>query len=153
MKQIFFILLLVFSLTACQDVETAEKPENLIEKEKMVDVLFDLTKLEATKNYSTREFKKREVEAKELIFEKYKIDSLQLAQSMAYYAEDFKVNEAIYDEVKARLEKEKDHFDSIIEAQRTEKTDSIQIKKEQDSIKNALQLKLKESAINISDES
>ncbi|WP_121666978.1 DUF4296 domain-containing protein [Mesonia aquimarina] len=109
---ILCFLLLVFS--ACQKVKTVEKPENFIAKEKMIDILYDLTKLEASKNYSQREFNNREVEIKKMIFEKYQVDSTQMANNIAFYAEDFKLNEEVFDSVKERLARDKEYIDSIV---------------------------------------
>lgn len=102
-----------FLFLGCQSVEKAPKPEDLIGEEKMINVLVDMLKVDATISYSTGLFEKRDVEAKDLIFEKYKIDSLQLAQSSAYYSEDFKVNQRIYDSVETRLKRERAALDSL----------------------------------------
>lgn len=109
---ILFFLVLIFS--ACQKVNTVKKPENFIEKEKMIDILYDLTKLEASKNYSQREFNNREVEIKKMIFKKYQVDSIQMANNIAFYAEDFKLNEEVFDSVKERLARDKEYIDSIV---------------------------------------
>jgi hypothetical protein len=120
LKSLF--LFCVIFIVACQQVENAEEPKNLIPETKMIDVLTDLLKLDAAESYSSIEFEKREVSTKDLIFKKYKIDSLQFVESSIYYAEDFKVNERIYDSVKQRLEREKKQYDSLVKLEK----DSIQ---------------------------
>ncbi|HIB36558.1 DUF4296 domain-containing protein [Mesonia sp.] len=126
---LFSFILLVFA--ACQNVDHAEKPENLIAEDKMIDVLTDLLKLDAAEGFSSIEYEKREVKTKELIFEKYKIDSLQFVNSVEYYAEDFKTNERIYSEVQDRLEAEKKELDSLVEAEKKEKKNKkAELKKE-----------------------
>ena len=130
---ILFFLFLAFA--SCQNVERAEKPKNLIAEDKMVDVLTDLLKLDAAESYSSIEYEKREVSTKELIFKKYKIDSLQFVKSSEYYAEDFKTNEKIYTKVQERLEAEKKELDSLVEAEKEErKAKKAELKKEKQSI-------------------
>jgi hypothetical protein len=101
----------------------------------MIDVLTDLLKLDAAESFSSIEYEKREVSTKELIFKKYKIDSLQFVKSSEYYAEDFKTNERIYDSVRARLENEKNVLDSLVDQEREEEK-AERAKKKEDKIKS-----------------
>jgi len=119
--KIGFFFLVIFTV-ACQQVENTKEPENLIPESEMVSVLTDLLKLDAAENTSYLDFEKRNVSTKDLIFKKYNIDSLQFVESSKYYAEDFKTNERIYDSVKARLEREKTLYDSLVKFEK----DSIQ---------------------------
>lgn len=128
-RHLILIGILFFIFGACQHVHYAPKPDNLISEKEMVDVLFDLIKLDATESYNSVQFDRRGVKPRELLFEKYQIDSAQLAESSAYYAEKFAQNERIYDSVRVRLEREKTEVDSL--------------KKEQDSIKKNKALKKK----------
>lgn len=134
MKQVVFIFSFVLFFSACQEVNDAEKPDDFIEKEKMIDILFDLSKLEASKNYSQREFNNREVDIKELVYQKHQVDSAQVAENMAFYAEDFKLNDEVFDSVKERLIREKKFFDSIVSIEN--KKDLT--KKQSDSLVNKL---------------
>ena len=101
----FFLLLfaLFFVTTSCKE-ESFPKPNNLIPRDKMENIIYDLAILEAFKlrnsavqNYPT---------PTEYIKLKYKIDSLTFAQSTQYYASDIKEYKKMYDEVKDRLAKE-----------------------------------------------
>lgn len=130
MKKISFISLLLFLFFACQSVEKTEEPENLIPEEKMVEVLVDLAKLDASVSYNESAFLKRQVKIKKIIFSKYSIDSLQFAKSSNYYAEDFTRNQRIYDNVKARLERDKARVDSILKVE-----DSLRVQKKKGSLK------------------
>ncbi len=104
-----FLFLLLFFMGACQKVERMKKPANLISDKVMVEVLIDLAKIDAARSIDAEKFDeyggKR---AKQLLFEKYHIDSVQLVQSTAYYAEHLKMNDSIYSRVKRRLKKESD---------------------------------------------
>jgi len=84
------------------------------------------------------------------IYKKYKIDSIQFAQSNIYYAADYKEYEKMYNQIKTRLDKEKNQVNSLIKAEAKKKMliamakKKLKEKKEADSIKKAKQkLKLK----------
>jgi hypothetical protein len=104
MKKIsLLIFALIFVATSCKE-ESFPKPNNLIPRDKMENIIYDLAILEAVKlrnsavqNYPT---------PNEYIKLKYKIDSLTFAKSTQYYASDIKEYKKMYDEVKDRLTKE-----------------------------------------------
>lgn len=100
---------------SCQKIQKTPKPKNLIPEEKMVDILVDLAKLDAAASISEKEFRKRGVTGKDFIFEKYGIDSAQLVQSNTYYAEQFRINQRIYEKVEAELKKENDSLNALRE--------------------------------------
>ncbi|WP_284652706.1 DUF4296 domain-containing protein [Flavobacterium terrisoli] len=102
MKRIVLIGLLL-SLISCNDA--VEKPKNLIEKDKMIDILYDISLLEAIKTQNIDGGISNK-EANEYLFEKYKIDSTQLAESNKYYASDVDEYKKMFGEVKSRLEKQ-----------------------------------------------
>jgi len=104
----FILLSIVGLFLSCQDIEETPKPDNLIPEDKMVEILVDLAKVDAAFSISSKEYKKRGVVGREMILEKYDIDSVQLVKSNAYYAEDFKVNQRIYEAVQTRLQREND---------------------------------------------
>lgn len=133
--KIRFLIIFVVILGACQNVHKAPKPDNLIPEDKMVDILVDLQRLDAVIQKNDHQFEMRNVKAKDLILEKYQVDSLQIANSSNYYAEDFSVNESIYEKVQAILEAEKKLVDSLYankeaemekaKAKKTTSTDSL----------------------------
>jgi hypothetical protein len=92
------LLLLLFS---CND--TIEKPNNLIEKDKMVDILYDISLLEAIKSQNINGGISNK-NANAYLYQKYKIDSVQFAQSNKYYAADVEEYKKMFEEVKTRLE-------------------------------------------------
>lgn len=99
-KIILLFTVLFFGATSCKE-EIIPKPKNLIEKDKMVNIIYDLAILEAarTQNASVQNYPK----PTEFIKNKYKIDSLTFAKSTQYYASDIKEYKKMYDEVKDRL--------------------------------------------------
>ncbi|WP_412464962.1 DUF4296 domain-containing protein [Flavobacterium mekongense] len=98
-------LLLAFLLVFVSCANTVEKPKKLIDKDKMVDILFDIALLEAVKSQNINggiSSKK----ANEFLFKKYQIDSLQWEENNKYYASDIEEYKKMYQEVKRRLEEE-----------------------------------------------
>jgi hypothetical protein len=102
MKKHFLFCLLVL-IAGC--TSTAEKPKNLIEKDKMINVLYDLSLLQAIRSQNIGGGMDNKA-INEYVFKKYKIDSIQLAQSNKYYASDMEEYKKIFEGVKAKLEEE-----------------------------------------------
>lgn len=102
------LLSLIGVFLGCQDIEKTPKPKNLIPEDKMVEILVDMAKVDAAFSLSSREYEKRGAAGRELILKKYNVDSVQLVNSNAYYAEDFKTNQRIYEKVQAKLEFQND---------------------------------------------
>ena len=100
MKKLILIGLLGFMI-ACN--HTVEKPNNLIPKDKMTDILYDLSLLEAIKSQNVNGGISNK-NANTFIYKKYKIDSLQLVRSNKYYASDIESYKKMFQEVKRRLE-------------------------------------------------
>lgn len=104
MKKYFLLFIIIsFVISSCKD-EVIAKPKNLIERDKMVDIIYDLSILEAAKSQTSGIY--QYPKSSKFLKEKYKIDSLTFAQSTQYYAADMKEYKKIYDEVKERLKTE-----------------------------------------------
>lgn len=109
----YFLLLILASLTACKK-ETVEKPENLIPKDKMKDILYDLSLLQAIRGVNQAVLDSNQIDATTYIYKKYKVDSLQFAKSDQYYAiENVKNYKKMYEEINERVKKQKAHVDSL----------------------------------------
>ncbi len=102
MKKLILVVTLVF-IISCNSV--VEKPDNLIDEDQMIDMIYDISLLDAMKNQglasqttlpTTSQFLKN----------KYKVDSLTFAKSSQYYAADYKRYKKMYEEVKERLEED-----------------------------------------------
>ena len=122
-KILFFGILIV--LISCKE-EVVKKPDNLIEKEVMVNILYDLSLLEAIKSQPTKPLEAYKVSPSQYIYRKYKIDSLQFFQSNMYYASDYKDYKKMNEQINERLDKNK----ILIEAKiKTEKKKALLLEK------------------------
>lgn len=110
--------MLTIVISACQNVEKTEKPDDLIAEDKMVEVLTEISIMTSARNFNKREFEATGIEPEEYIYEKFGIDSLQFDRSNAFYAENYMQYENIYRRVKENLQGMKDKLDSIREVER-----------------------------------
>lgn len=102
MKKILILACCVLSLLSCNN--GIEKPSNLIEKDKMIDILYDVSILEAIKNQNINGGITTKM-GNDYIFKKYKIDSIQFVKSNKYYASDIDAYKKMFEEVKERINK------------------------------------------------
>ncbi len=84
---------------------SVEKPKNLIDKDKMVDILYDISLLEAIKSQNINGGITAKME-NDYIYKKYKIDSIQFAKSNKYYASDLEEYKKMFEKVKEKLSAE-----------------------------------------------
>lgn len=115
-------------LVSCDQVEKPEKPENLISKGKMVDILYDMFVLNAAKATDRRLLEKNKVTPDRYIYDKYQIDSMQFVKSNEYYAYDIKVYEDIINQVELKIQNKKQALEKAIEKEedrRKNRLDSI----------------------------
>jgi hypothetical protein len=106
MRKISFLFGLLFLAFGCGN-SAVRKPDNLIDEGKMVEIIYDLSLLEAIKSQKPIVLETSQVNPNTYIYKKYKIDSVQFAKSNAYYASDIKAYKEIYEKVSKRLEEHK----------------------------------------------
>jgi hypothetical protein len=128
----FTVVIIAFLTFSCVE-KVIEKPENLIPKEKMADILYDMTLYQATESVNKSIVDSYDVEMMQLIYTTYKIDSTAFVESDLYYASIPLVYQSIYEEVEAKIEAKR----LALEQVRKRRSDSIrQIQKKQtDSLK------------------
>ena len=127
----------------CNETDKLKQPDDLISKEKMANILHDLYVINAAKGVNRKLLEASGFNPDTYVLRKYNIDSTRFADSNTYYAFDTDTYKAIVDQVKERLEKEKEQFEELqkIEGQLSKRRrDSIRKTKQQrkDSIKVVL---------------
>ena len=103
MKKLAALFLLFAILIICQK-PAVSKPDNLIDEEVMVDIMYDVSVLEAMKSQKAFVLEANKINPNTYIYKKYKIDSLQFANSDKFYASDIKKYKEIFDKVNKRME-------------------------------------------------
>lgn len=111
MKQYFFFLVFLI-FTSCKE-PAVKQPDHLIEREEMVNLLYDLSVLEVVKYQNPPSLKNYKKDLMGYIYKKYKIDSLQFVQNNRYYASDYKDYKKMYEEIKVRIDTEVHLLDSL----------------------------------------
>lgn len=129
MRFVIFALLLSF-LIGCQDVKRPIKPDNLISKDNMVLILSESYTGNAARSINNRIMRDEVIELDSLIFKKFNIDSLQFAQSNAYYASQLNDYIDILKRVEERLVAQKAEIDTLIIREAKIKKDSIDAARE-----------------------
>jgi len=121
---------------SCYSFQKPEKPEHLISKKEMVNIIIDLRLLASANGSNQKVLQDKGVYSEEYVFKKYNIDSLTFALSnnyYAYYVEDY---DEIYTMVRDSLELLKKNLDQLViqEEDEKRKTDSINNIRKRDSL-------------------
>lgn len=144
MKNCIVIILVLFLSVSCKK-ELVKQPAKLIEKEKMIDIMYDLSLLDAMKYQNPISLDSVETNPVKFILKKFKVDSLQFAQSNMYYATDYESYKEMFDEVGKRLAVNQRATDSIMKIE-DKKAAKEKKNKAKDSIKEAVKKPLKQQA-------
>ncbi len=113
---------------SCKE-EVVPKPDRLIAQDVMVDIMYDLTILEAIKNQNPASLDTFKINSRAYIFKKYKIDSIQYAKSNIYYASDYNEYKGMFEQISKRLEAKTQSVDSLIKLKRKKKSIKKVLKK------------------------
>jgi len=140
MKKYILCLIVFIEIVSCRE-EAVPKPDNLLSKQQMADVLYDITVINSMKGVDKRGLEASILHFDTYLYKKHNIDSVQFTSSNNYYASNPLQYNKIYGLVVARLEKER----TIVEAEmkkEQERKDSLQKAKKQEIAK---QKKLKDT--------
>ena len=113
MRKSFISALIVIVLMSCAG-DLVKKPKRLIDKDVMVNIMYDISILEGIKYQNPSSLDSFKINATDYIFKKYKVDSLQFVESNIYYSADYKEYKILFDKVAARIEMQKVFTDSLI---------------------------------------
>jgi len=121
------IIVLLLILAGCQDVKYPEKPENLLSKEKMVQMLADayIGNASRSKSYNNRILRTNGVHLDSILYKKHQVDSLTFVKSNAYYASNLVIYTEIMTEVEKLLLTKKVSVDSILKLQKKRSSPKI----------------------------
>jgi len=155
MKKIIPFLVVLTILASCKK-EIVKTPDHLIEKEKMINIMYDLSILEGIRTINSGSIDNLKIYSNDYIYKKYKIDSVQFVQNNIYYASDYKEYKAMFEQIKSRLDKNKSLMETLVKIESKKITaqkiaeGKLKAKKIADSIKKAKEdLKIKKVADSI----
>ena len=95
---------------SCTSRTIYKKPENLIDKEKMITVWTDLYIAAGAKSVKTKTLRNK-INYIPLVLESHKIDSIQFSESNIYYTSRIDEYEKMFKEVQKRLKELKELYD------------------------------------------
>lgn len=137
----------------CERKPKVEKPENLISKTEMANILYDMFIISSSKGASIDILKDNGIQPDEYVLKKYEIDSLTFTTSNNYYAHNIKTYRDILTSVQERIETQKEVLEAKIENEQNakkRKSDSIkeiQVQKRKARIKEDSNKTLKNDSI------
>lgn len=110
MKKIALLISILFCFSSCKN-ETVKEPKKRIDRDQMIEMIYDLSVLEALKSQTMGQ-QTNYPKPFELLKEKYKIDSLTFVENTHFYASDLEDYKKMYDEVKKKLDAETAKLDN-----------------------------------------
>ncbi|QCX40914.1 DUF4296 domain-containing protein [Aureibaculum algae] len=119
MKKLVYPLLAFLFIVSCTSKTIYKKPDNLIERDQMIKIWTDIYIARGARSVQTID-KKNNINYLPLVFEKYKIDSIQFSESNLYYTSKIDDYQKIFEDVKRRLDENREIYqpktkmDSII---------------------------------------
>lgn len=121
----FIFIALAFVAISCAD-NAVEKPEKLIDQQTMEKIIYDLSMLQAIKGHNASLLPKNSINPKTYIYQKYKVDSTQFAESNTYYSSDITLYKKMFDNVIAKMTLDKKVVDKkVANADRKKLNDSL----------------------------
>lgn len=143
MKKAIFLTLSFLVFFSCKK-DLVEKPQKMIDKATMTNILFDVAILDAFKSNQVSLLEQNNINTTTYIFQKYGIDSLQFVENNKYYAANIKMYKKMYEEIEKRIDEATLQNDSvmknksqIIESPNTRK-DTTKIKRKRFDINHLL---------------
>ncbi|MDH5414275.1 MAG: DUF4296 domain-containing protein [Flavobacteriaceae bacterium] len=110
MKRIFYIIFLLLFLGSCTSRTIYKKPENLIDKEQMIQIWTDIYIATAARSQKTIALEK-DKNYMPMVLKNHKIDSVQFSESNIYYTSRIDEYEKMFEEVQKRLKELKEPYD------------------------------------------
>lgn len=110
MKRIFYTIFFLLFLGSCTGRTIYKKPENLIEKEQMIQIWTDIYIATAARSQKTISLEK-DKNYIPMVLKNHKIDSIQFSESNIYYTSRIDEYEKMFEEVQKRLKDLKEVYD------------------------------------------
>jgi len=123
MKYLLFTVYIIVFIS-CESKIKYKKPDNLIPKEQMIDLLIDMHLASATTGVRDKTDSKNR-NYMTLVYEKHQIDSARFAESNFYYISNIEDYKAIFKEVHKQLKELQELYTVTGDMERQKELDSI----------------------------
>ena len=134
MKKFLILFSAFICIVSCKG-DGVDKPEKLLSESQMIDILYDISLLQAMNTATPGTLQENDIVVSEYIYGKYDIDSLTFMQNQRYYASKLEQYQKINERVKAKLIAEKKVIDSLV---KEEKELEAAKKLKQDTVKKPM---------------
>lgn len=136
-------ILITLILVSCHKVKKPPKPDNLISKKEMVNILLDISLLRSAEGANKIKIQNEGYTVESYVYKRHNIDSAQFALSNNYYSYNLDTYKDIYKQVEDSLTSLKEFYeferDSMMEGRGKKKNDSVALPKRRafkDSLRN-----------------
>ena len=120
-------ILVFIVLLGCAEKQLV-KPANLLSKEEMIDILFDIAALNAIDGTYPKVLERNDLSVMGYIYEKYGIDSVQFASSDLYYSSIPVEYETIYQALEERMGQKRDSINESLRASNEKEREKLKEK-------------------------
>ena len=114
MQRIVSIFLLLFILS-CDSKVNYKKPDNLIPKDQMIELLYDMHVAVGAVNVKNKKLEKNR-NYMSLVYEKHNVDSTRFAISNIYYVSKAKEYEEMFEVVESRLKELNNYYEDSLDS-------------------------------------
>lgn len=118
MKKVLFVVITLIFISCSE--KPVPKPDNLLSKETMQDIIYELAILQAAESHKPQILNDNSIKIKNYIYKKYAIDSTTYFQNYKYYASDIKTFKKIYKDVNERILNQKNEIDTLLKSKKIE---------------------------------
>lgn len=135
MKALYAIVIILFLIGCQENKVNYNKPADLIPKEEMINLIYDMHLAVAASNMKDISLEKRNYMS--LVYEKYNVDSTRFANSNLYYTSRIQEYEEMFEEVERRLDTVTKFYTVKVDSVEATKIKEKEAKNKRDSIINA----------------
>lgn len=133
-KYIAGLLIVLLTVISCRE-EAVPKPDNLLSKEQIAAILYDITLINAVKGVNKKKLEDSFMHLDAYLYKKHQTDSLQFMTSNNYYAANPMEYDEVYGIVQAKLLEQRKGVEEELKAEQ-KRRDSLQEAKKASLKKN-----------------
>ena len=127
MKTVLLVVSILFFMS-CENLDM-KKPSNLILEDQMVEILYDVVLINSAKGVNKQLLQKNINNPQAYVYKKHNIDSLQFAESNAYYTFKSDVYKSIYEKLELKLTTQKAEYEALLDEKKRVKDSLRELKK------------------------
>ena len=105
MKKVLFFVIVILVVSCSKN--PIPKPENFLDEETMENIMYDVAVLQGATANAPEQLIEKNINPKDYIYKKYKIDSATFHQNNRYYAANVRKYKHMYKRVLERLQNQK----------------------------------------------